>query len=37
MMDGRRFSAWMLAITIGGILVAALLLFLSSMITLLTT
>lgn len=37
MMDGRRFAAWMLAITIGGILVAALLLFLSSMITLLTT
>lgn len=37
MMDGRRFVAWMLAITIGGILVAALLLFLSSMIMLLTT
>lgn len=37
MMDGRRFAAWMLAITIGGILVAALLLFLSSMIMLLTT
>lgn len=35
-MDGRRFAAWMLAITIGGILVAALLLFLSSMIMLLT-
>lgn len=29
MMDGRRFAAWMLAITIGGILIAALLLFLS--------
>lgn len=37
MMDGRRFAAWMLAITIGGIFVAALLLFLSSMIMLLTT
>lgn len=37
MMDGRRFAAWMLAITIGGILVAALLLFLSSMVVLLTT
>lgn len=37
MMDGRRFAAWMLAITIGGILMAALLLFLSSMIMLLTT
>lgn len=37
MMDGRKFAAWMLAITIGGILMAALLLFLSSMIMLLTT
>ena len=37
MMDGRRFAAWMLAITIGGILVAALLLFLSSMVVLLMT
>lgn len=37
MMDGRRFAAWMLAITIGGVLMAALMLFLSSLIMLLTT
>lgn len=37
MMDGRRFAAWMLVITIGGVLMAALMLFLSSMIMLLTT
>lgn len=37
MMDGRKFAAWMLAITIGGILVAALMLFLGSLIMLLTT
>lgn len=37
MMDGRKFAAWMLAITIGGVIMAALMLFLSSMIRLLTT
>ncbi len=37
MMDGRKFAAWMLAITIGGVIMAALMLFLSSLIMLLTT
>ena len=37
MMDGRKFAAWMLAITIGGGIMAALMLFLSSLIMLLTT
>jgi hypothetical protein len=36
-MDGRKFAAWMLAITIGGVIMAALMLFLSSLIMLLTT
>lgn len=37
MMDERKFAAWMLAITIGGVIMAALMLFLGSMIMILTT